>query len=347
MYIPNKIHLANLPTKIEKLEKLSQEYGKNIYIKRDDQTGIEISGNKIRKLEYAVAEAKRENATMLITCGALQSNHARATAAVANKLNLKSVLVLADGNRAVPNGNYLLDLILGTEIRLIHPDDYARVDEIMNEIKKEYEQKGERAYIIPTGASNAIGMFGYIEAVQEIMRQEKETGIQFDAVVDTVGSTGTYAGLVLGKSIHHASFDIVGFSIADTTESFQKRAFENIVDCCKYLSLEGKNYTPQSFGISEQELKIIDRYRGSGYALNDAEDFELVKYLARLEGIFVDPVYTAKAFRGMLSEIRLAEKGQQDPIASFDKYQNILFIHTGGLYGIFPKAEEMMTFLER
>lgn len=340
-HIPQKISLANLPTKIEKLERLSKELGKNIYIKRDDQTGIEVSGNKVRKLEYSVAEAQREGATVLITCGALQSNHARATAVVANKLGMKSVLVLVDGEKEPPNGNYLLDLILSADIRLIEPDQYAEVLSIMERIKEEYAQKGEKAYIIPTGASNAIGMFGYIEAIQEIIAQEKAMGIHFDAVVDTVGSTGTYAGLVVGNAIYNGGYDVLGFSISDTREAFQQRSYQNIIDCCKYLSQSGNVHTPQSLGIAEKDLQIIDEYRGRGYALNEPNDFEFLKEIARKEGIFVDPVYTGKALKGLIDKIRLANAGEIDPIADFRSYQNILFIHTGGLYGLFPKGKEI------
>lgn len=340
-HIPQKISLANLPTKIEKLERLSQELGTNLYIKRDDQTGIEVSGNKVRKLEYAVAEAQRQGAKVLITCGALQSNHARATAVVANKLGMKSVLVLMDGEKNPPNGNYLLDLLLGAEIRLITAEEYAHVDQIMQDIKSEYDRKGESAYIIPMGASNAVGMFGYIEAIQEIIAQEKEMGIHFDAIVDTVGSTGTYAGLVVGNVIHGGNFDILGFSISDTRENFQQKSYRNISDCCKYLSEGGHSHTPESLGIKQDSLQILDDYRGRGYALNDADDFDFLKEIARKEGIFIDPVYTGKALKGLISEIKASKEGKVHPIADFGKYKNILFIHTGGLYGVFPKAGEI------
>ncbi len=341
-HIPQKINLANLPTKIEKLEKLSAELGVNIFLKRDDQTGLELSGNKVRKLEYAIAEAQRMGATVLITCGALQSNHARATAVAAAKLGMKSVLVLVDGAKEPPNGNYLMDLLLGADIRLIKAEEYANVYEIMQAIAEEYAQRGEKAYLIPTGASNAIGMFGYIEAVQEIIHQEKELGIKFDAIVDTVGSTGTYAGLVVGNVIYDGGFDILGFSISDTKENFQKMSYQNIEDCCKnYLSKNGTTHTPQSLGIEEKNLKIIDEYRGAGYALNEPADFDFLKKMAQLEGIFVDPVYTGKAMRGLIAELELAKQGKKSEAADFGAYKNILFIHTGGLYGLFPKSGEI------
>lgn len=287
--IPDKIRLANIPTRIEKLEKISAEYKRNIYIKRDDLTGSEISGNKVRKLEYSIAEAIREGADTLITCGALQSNHCRATAACAAKLGLKTELAA----------------------------------------------KGQKAYIIPTGASNAIGMFGYIEAVKEIKEQEKELGVHFDAIIDTVGSTGTFAGLVLGNKIYEANCDIIGFSVGEDAEYFKQMSFDNIKDCCKYISSEKYTHTPESLGITKEDLNIIDSYRGEGYGISSEKDYEIIKHLARKEGIIVDPVYTGKTFKGLLAELDL----------SLSKYKNILFIHTGGLFGLFPKAEEMSRYL--
>ena len=334
--IPKKIKLADLPTKIEYLEKSSKLLAKEIYIKRDDKTGIELSGNKVRKLEYAVAEGINSGADTLITCGALQSNHCRAVAAVAAKLGMKAILVLVDGAKNPPNGNYLLDLMLGADIRLIEASEYKNVMAIMEDIKLECEKTNHKAYIMPTGASNAIGMFGYIEAVQEIIKQEKELGLKFDVVVDTVGSTGTFAGLALGKLIHKADFDILGFSINESSENFKQASFNNIKDCCKYLSGSKHNYTPESIGISIEDLNIIDTYVGGGYAINSKEDFEFIRDFARTEGIFVDPVYTGKALRGLFEEMKKS---------SFDKYKNILFIHTGGLYGLFPKGEEFLPYL--
>lgn len=336
--IPKKIKLADLPTKIEFLEKSSKLLGKNIYIKRDDKTGIELSGNKVRKLEYAIAEAINSGADTLISCGALQSNHCRAVAAVGAKLGMKVILVLVDGEKNPPNGNYLLDLLLGAEIRFIESSEYKNVISIMEGIKLECEEKNHKAYIMPTGASNAIGMFGYIEAVQEIMKQEKDMGVKFDVVVDTVGSTGTYAGLALGKVIYKADFDVLGFSINESSENFKKVSFDNIKDCCKYLSGGKYNHTPESIGISMEDLNIIDSYVGGGYAINSKEDYEFIKKFARLEGIFVDLVYTGKALRGLFEELKKPE---------LDKYKNILFIHTGGLYGLFPKGKEFVPFLNQ
>lgn len=338
--IPEKIGLANLPTRIEYLKRSSELLGKNIYMKRDDETGIELSGNKVRKLEYAIAEALREGADTLITCGALQSNHCRATAVAAAKLGLHTVLVLVDGDREVVGGNYLLDKILGVDIRLISAEDYKhKLLSIMEDIKDEYASKGHKAYLIPTGASNAIGMFGYIEAVKEIIQAEKELGIKFDAVVDTVGSTGTFAGLIVGEKLYNAKFDVIGFSISDTADNFRNMTYNNIEDCCeRYLSNASEIHSPQSLGIEKSKIKIIDNYVGAGYAINSKEDYDFIKEFARREGIFVDPVYTGKALRGLFSEL----KSNSCDYVDFSSYENVLFIHTGGLYGLFPKGKDML-----
>lgn len=195
-----RIRLANLPTKIEKLDRLSHELGKNIYIKRDDQTGTEISGNKIRKLEFSVGEALENNCDYLITCGGIQSNHARATAAVAAKLGLGSYLVLRGDEKEEAEGNLFLDKMLGANIRFVTSEEYKNHrTKIMEGIRIQLEEEGYKGYIIPEGASNAIGSLGYVNAMEEILEQEKELGIKFDAIVVTVGSGGTYAGLYYGN----------------------------------------------------------------------------------------------------------------------------------------------------
>lgn len=326
--LPEKISLANLPTRIYKLENLSSKLKKNIYIKRDDETGIELSGNKVRKLEFSIAEAKKQGAKVLITCGGIQSNHARATAVAAVKLGMKSVLLLRKPENNLIEGNHLLDLIVGSDVRFVTREEYSEKRfEIMEEIKAEFDQKGETAYIIPEGASNGIGLFGYINAIDEIQTQEKMLGIKFDTVVSCVGSSGTYGGLVAGNKLFDTNYNIIGINICDTAEYFKKRALGYIKESFMYL----EETDIKKINITEDDLNIIDGYTGPGYALNEADDFEFINEFARLEGIFLDPVYTGKTLKGLVSEIK---KGHISG-------ENILFIHTGGLYGLFPKAHEM------
>lgn len=317
MDISNRIELANLPTKIEKLERLSKELGKNIYIKRDDKTGTEISGNKVRKLEYSVKEALDQECDYLITCGGIQSNHARSTAAVAAKLGLGSYLVLRGEEDSQLEGNYFLDKVLGAKIRLVTSEEYKNSrTEIMNRIKKDLKKQGHKAYIIPEGASNGIGSLGYVKAMKEILQQEKEMGIKFDAIALAVGSGGTYAGLYYENQISKNPSTIYGINICDSREYFQK-IVEKLLD-------EITLYTDEKFYINREDIDIIDGYTGLGYALSQEKEIKFIQYLASLEGVILDPVYTGKGMYGLVEEIK---KG------TFDKHENILFIHTGGLYG--------------
>jgi len=322
MIIPEHLALANLPTKIEKLERLTAILGgPNIYIKRDDQTGTEYSGNKIRKLEFSVKEALDRKCNVLITCGGIQSNHCRATAAIAAKLGLKSCLVLRYGDEKPPvDGNYFLDRVLGADIKIISPDDYKnKRQEIMESIKKEYDSNGYNAYIIPEGASNGIGTFGYFNCMKEIKEQEKELGIEFDTIVLTIGSGGTYAGMVLANKIFNTNKRIVGVNICDNEEIFRNRV--------KQLIEESKEYLKEDVKITDKEINIIDGYVGRGYALSRKEEIEFIYDFGKLEGIVLDPVYTGKCMYGLIEEIK---KGK------FNDSKNILFIHTGGLFGLFP-----------
>ncbi len=313
----NRIRLANLPTKIERLNRLSEQLGKNIYIKRDDQTGMEFSGNKIRKLEYCLAEALDKNCDYLITCGSIQSNHCRATAAAAAKLGLGVYLVLKGDENTPVEGNLFFDKMLGAEIKFVTGEEYKnKRTEIMESIKDELEKKGYKPYIIPEGASNGVGSLGYIKAMEEILKQEEEMGIKFDAIVVTVGSGGTYSGLYYGNRINNNSAVVYGFNITETKEHFQRVVIK--------LLEEISQYTGRKIDVVMDDIDIIDGYVGRGYALSRPEEIEFLSYLAKLEGLILDPVYTGKAMYGLVEEIK---KG------TFDKHENILFVHTGGIFG--------------
>ncbi|KZL92593.1 D-cysteine desulfhydrase family protein [Clostridium magnum] len=319
--IPEKINIANLPTRIEKLEKLSEKLGgPNIYIKRDDQTGMETSGNKVRKLEFSVKEAIDRGCDTLITCGGIQSNHCRATAAIAAKLSLKSCLVLKGSSDEEVDGNLFLDKLLGAEIHFITPEEYKnRRMEIMKEIKSSMEEKGFKPYIIPEGASNGIGGFGYYKTMEEIIDQEKELGVHFDGIVVATGSGGTYSGLLLASKILNHSGRIYGVNVCDDEEYFKSKIHEILNESINYLNID--------LSFSKDEIHIMDGYVGKGYALSRKEELEFISDFAKMEGIVVDPVYTGKAMYGLTEEIK---KG------SFSECKNLLFIHTGGIFGIFP-----------
>lgn len=320
--IPERIHLANLPTKIEYMERLTRSLGgPNIYIKRDDQTGMEFSGNKIRKLEFSVKEAMDMGCNVLITCGGIQSNHCRAVAAVAAKLGLKSCLVLRGRDDMDCDGNLLLDRLLGADVRFITPDDYRlKRMEIMEQIKGELEMKGLKPYIIPEGASNGIGSFGYFKAMEEIMTQEKEMRVSFDSIVIAVGSGGTYAGLFLAAKVLGFTGKIYGVNVCDDEDYFKDRI-------CEILH-QSMGYLDTNVDFKRDEIHIIDGYVGRGYALSRPEELSFIHELAMQEGIILDPVYTGKAMYGLTNQIR--EGGFKDS-------KNILFIHTGGIFGLFPQ----------
>ncbi|APM37833.1 D-cysteine desulfhydrase family protein [Clostridium kluyveri] len=323
--IPEKINMANLPTKIEKMEKLSKKLGgPDIYIKRDDQTGTEISGNKIRKLEFSAAEALNKGCDTLITCGGIQSNHCRATAAVAVKLGFKCCLLLNGSNDAEVDGNLLLDKLLGAEIYFVSQKEYEnRRMEVMKEIKTNMENKGLKPYIIPEGASNGIGGFGYYKAIEEIMLQEREMEVHFDGIVIAAGSGGTYSGLLLGSRILNYDAKIYGVNVCQNEKYFKDRIYEILHDSMKYIDV--------NLNFSKDEINIIDGYVGRGYALSREEELEFIKELAKLEGIILDPVYTGKAMYGLVQEIKKRK---------FSEYKNLLFIHTGGIFGIFPQRSQ-------
>ncbi|MGL4688170.1 MAG: pyridoxal-phosphate dependent enzyme, partial [Fusobacteriaceae bacterium] len=246
----NKVELANLPTKIERLVKLSNETGVNIYLKRDDQTGAEISGNKIRKLEYSLCEAVENNCDTLITCGGIQSNHARATAAAGIKMGMNVILVLRSDETPEMEGNYFLNKVIGADVRIISSEDYRdNRSEIMEKIKSEVSAKGHKAYIIPEGASNGIGSLGYYSAMEEIKKQEKELGIEFDRIVIAIGSGGTYAGLCMGNiDFFEGKKKITGFNVCDTSDYFKERTKIIIEESQKYLD------KPVNVKISDMEI---------------------------------------------------------------------------------------------
>jgi D-cysteine desulfhydrase len=324
MTLPERISLAHLPTPVKHLERLSATLNKDLYIKRDDHTGIEVSGNKVRKLEFAVKEALGQKADVLITCGGLQSNHARATAAVARQLGIGCHLVLRGAPEGPDHGNLLLDQLLGVDITYMEPEDFnAHHMAKMQELKELYATQDKIAYLLPIGASNAIGSFGYVAAYEEIMLQEIAMDVTFDTIVCAVGSGGTYAGLVFGNLLHGRRHKIVGIPICDDSAYFTP-IIETIIEGCTAMI-----QTDQRF--SSDDINLIDGYAGRGYALNTPVELSFIQSIARGEGILLDPVYTGKAFRGLVEEIR---KG------TFDDSKCILFIHTGGLYGLFPKSAE-------
>jgi D-cysteine desulfhydrase len=320
----NRLSLANIPTKIVKAERLSKELGVNLFIKRDDQTGTELSGNKIRKLEYALKEAVDKGCTRIITTGGLQSNHCRATTAAATLLGLKTTLLLRVTDSTKIEGNYFLDKLFGAEVIFCSPEEYRNSrNEIMKMLANERDAKGDCCYIVPEGASFGIGSLGYFKAMEEIVEQERVMGINFDTVVIAVGSGGTHSGLYLANKYYNLGKRVIGFAVCDNSEYFSGRIHSINIEALEHLEFNVES--------SAEEIEINDKYVGIGYAISRKEELDFISYVASLEGIVFDPVYTGKAMYGLYSEIKNGK---------LTGAKNILFIHTGGLFGLFPKQDQ-------
>lgn len=317
---PARVELARLPTPVEPLPALSRATGKEIFVKRDDLTGIGLTGNKVRKLEFVLRDALDRGARAVFTCGGIQSNHARATALAAARLGLACRLFLRvrSAPPAVPEGNVLLDRLAGAEIAHITPEEYRRADGIM---AARAAGTDPPAYPIPEGASNPLGALGFARAARELAEQERELGLSFDAIVHAVGSGGTSAGLILGARAYGLAGEVYGINVCDDEAYFVDRVGRILGEACRAFA--------PGLDLGPADVRILDGHVGPGYGENEPEDLEVIRRLAREEGLLLDPVYTAKAVKGLLREIdggRLAGK------------RRILFWHTGGVFGLFPAA---------
>ncbi len=317
-----RVRLARLPTPVEPLSRLFRGKGlPRVFVKRDDATGTEFSGNKVRKLEFVLGRALREGADTLVTCGGIQSNHARATAAVAARLGLRSHLVLR-GTPPVDSqaleGNLLLDVLFGATFRWISPAEWPRVGEILAEEGAKLRERGLSPWLIPEGASDGTGALGYREAVREIRDFQEREGIRFAAVVHAMGSGGTAAGLLLGREAFGLSFRLVSVPVCDDAAYFRKRVEFILREAAELHGLGAP---------SLEDWEIPEGFQGEGYALSTPGEMEFYARAARTEGLVLDPVYTGKAFRALDALARagsLAGPGEA-----------VLFLHTGGLFGLF------------
>jgi D-cysteine desulfhydrase len=323
MKTPSRLRLAHTPTPLLEPRGLERWLGgARLFVKHDDMTGGATAGNKVRKLEYLLADAVARKATTVITCGGLQSNHARATAICARQLGLNSVLLLRtkDSDQPLssfaPVGNLLLGRLVGADIRLISPEQYRTRNEVMAEVAREVTAQGGVPYVIPEGGSNALGSLGYVRAMKEIQRQ-LEVGLAggepFDLVVHACGSGGTAAGVVVGAATYGVARAARAMAVCDNNEYFL-----NVVGP---LVAELKTV----FGF-DQTLPVVidDSAKGPAYAVASPEQQERIVAVARASGLLLDPVYTGKAFLGLLD---MAARGE---LAS----KRVLFLHTGGLPGL-------------
>lgn len=339
----SRLSLGNYPTPVVELTTaVGLKPPQRLWIKRDDFSGMELSGNKTRKLEYALAEAKAQGASVIITAGAIQSNHCRQTAVACRYLGLKPHLVLFGEEGKGQGGNFLIDQSLEAEITYVHPSDYPRYLDLMADLKMAYEAKGETAYTIPIGASNGIGNFGYVEGYREILQWQEGTGTPLDAIVVAVGSGGTYAGLRLGHYLYGRSpgaikvgadkTRLVGISISSPAADFKARVLAILKESSHYheaLKALNPEFDPaHMLATAEKEVEIVDGFQGAGYAIADSQAVERSQWLAKETGIILDPVYTGKAFHGLMTLLDQGALGSQ-----------VLFVHTGGLFGFFGHKE--------
>ena len=313
------------------MQRLSEKFGVEVYVKRDDLTGTELTGNKVRKLEFVFADAVAKGADVVLTCGGAQSNHARATAIGAVRLGLRCRLLLRTPDAShppPPEGNILLDRMAGAEIVWITPEEYRRRNEIFDRETMALKKQGHTPYVIPEGASNALGAWGYIRAAEELKKDLASLPGGTDGpvtIIHATGSGGTTAGLILGVRLHKMNARVVGFNVCDDRDYFVRV----IGEICK------EAISTYKLGVSissEQDIEVVDGYVGRGYGLSRPEEIELLCELARTEGIFLDPVYTGKAFYGMTQELKKCP-------TAFGK--RIIFMHTGGIFDLFARTAEL------
>ena len=310
----DKVSLGLFPTPVIRLDNLSRILGTNIWIKRDDLCGVALGGNKVRKLEYLLADAKAQGYDLVMTTGQAQSNHAMLTAACALRLGMDCVLVLKKRGVTACKGNQILNKLMNVEVIYVDTDSY---DDIYAEMDRIAAKRGRRVYKIPCGGSNALGSLGYVDCMREVAA----CGQHFDAVYCACGSGGTAAGTALGASLYLPDTRVI-CSMVDSDP------FDRIVPA---LMRESSALLQTDAPLRDPEL--IDLC-GPGYSIPSAEGNEAISLMMRHEGIVLDTCYTGKAFAGLLRHVR---EGRFTPEA------NVLFIHTGGAGGLFAQDWEHMT----
>ena len=310
-----RVSLGVFPTPFYKLESISAKYGKNIWIKRDDMCGVALGGNKVRKLEFLLADAKAQGCDTVFTTGGAQSNHAMLTAACAARLGMKCILILKKRGFTEHKGNLVLDDIYGADVRFMNTDSYDDIYAEMHRVGEELAKEGHKSYYIPVGGSNPLGAVGYVNGVREFTVQALAAGIRVGHIVSATGSGGTTAGLLLGAKLFQPGVKVTGIGVDNDP-------FEEIVPD---LAAKAADILECSFEREQDDFEMV-YHVGQGYAIPNAEDTPYIEELARMEGILLDPVYTGKAWAGMLKLLKDGYFGDED---------NIVFVHTGGAAALF------------
>jgi D-cysteine desulfhydrase len=314
-----KLNLTCLSTPLEKCDRLRKAIpgAPHIYVKRDDHIGYLCGGNKIRKLEYVMSDVLAEGATAVVTIGSFQSNHARATAMVSKRLGLECILILNGEEPDDPRGNYRISRLLQTEVVPVS----SREERLprMDEVTRSLEERGEKVYNVSLGASDEVGSFGFVKALEELAHQQEKMGIQFDAILIGSSSGGTQAGLEVGKKIFGFSdLRILGISPDDSASEIKEAMGSIIVPMLNRLGMEPD--------LDLEDFVVDDGYIGDGYGQNTSLSTEAAALLLESEGILLDPVYTSKTAAALIDYCRNGMFSPED---------NVLFWHTGGLINLF------------
>lgn len=318
--------LAHLPTPLEKLERLSREIGgPELLIKRDDQTGLAFGGNKTRKLEFLVGQALAQGADTLVTVGGAQSNHCRQAAAAAAKAGLQCDLILNGKKPEIPNGNLLLDELLGARQHWIERPQRAAT---LCELPEQLRAQGRKPYVIPVGGSNGVGATGYVLAMLELMEQLRARRQPVDHVVFGSSSGGTQAGLLLGARITGFKGQLHGLSIDKNDPEHGEYEIE-----VAQIANECAEYIGSDVRVTKDDVKVVYGYKGQGYGIVGDLEREAIRLMARREGIVLDPFYAGRAFGALVDLIRKE---------TFKRGESVLFWHTGGAPALFAYAADVV-----
>ena len=323
--LPPRLSLAVRPTPLQPLRRLSALYGgPRLWVKRDDLTGSVLSGNKVRKLEFSLAEAFAQGCDTIITCGGLQSNHCRVTALLCAQLGLECILVLRGEPRPPFDGNLLLDHLAGAHVQ-VHPTNFYQknLTHLLQRAAADVTASGRQPFVIPTGASDGIGIWGYIAACAELRDDFAQHGIEPRHIVCATGSGGTQGGLTAGVALYGIDAQVSGVAVCDDETYFQHKVRSDLRDWRARYGVE--------LAIEQMSVAVIDGYVGPGYAQAGPEVFATIAQVARTEGLVLDPVYTGKAFHALTQEL---QRGR------FDNSEDVVFIHTGGVFGLFPQRDQ-------
>jgi D-cysteine desulfhydrase len=329
-----RIPLGQYPTPLEYLPRLSAELARPVYIKRDDGLGPALGGNKTRKLEYLLAEAQRGRHTKVVTFGGLQSNHARLTAAAANRLGMQTHLFYFEKRPAQLSGNLVLNQLLGAKMHFIPlggGGNGMTLENTIRLVRLVAQVLVGRNYFIPVGGHNWLGCLGYVRAALEIDEQARAAGIQDAHLIVAAGSGGTLSGLMAGLALSGSKLSLLGIDVGKLWKGFPASIASLAGEICARLG--------QPFEFAAGQVPLIESaYVGAAYGLPSPQGVAAMRKLARLEGILLDPVYTAKAFAGLLGEL---EKGQ------LGKNEALIFLHTGGLPALFAFPDQQEQWLEQ